>query len=88
MNWKSVKHKDLTMAEGLRIAYLKEQHIVYKSDILKELVKEKKFPTEKKESLFRDGSKKGCGGKILGFSVENLKSREIFLISCLFATSF
>jgi len=29
MNWKLVKHKDLTMADGLRIAYLKEQHWPY-----------------------------------------------------------
>lgn len=29
MNWKVVKHKDLSMAEGLRIAYLKDQHWPY-----------------------------------------------------------
>lgn len=29
MNWKIVNHKDLSMAEGLRIAYLKDQHWPY-----------------------------------------------------------
>ena len=29
MNWKVVKHKDLSMAEELQIAYLKEQHWQY-----------------------------------------------------------
>lgn len=29
MNWKVVNHKDLSMAEGLRIAYLKDQHWPY-----------------------------------------------------------
>mgnify|MGYP000856164634 CR=1 FL=1 len=29
MNWKVVKHKDLSMAEGLRIAHLKDQHWPY-----------------------------------------------------------
>lgn len=29
MNWKVVKHRDLSMAEGLRIAYLKDQHWPY-----------------------------------------------------------
>lgn len=29
MNWKVVKHKDLSMTEGLRIAYLKDQHWPY-----------------------------------------------------------
>lgn len=29
MNWRVVKHKDLSMAEGLRIAYLKDQYWPY-----------------------------------------------------------
>ena len=29
MNWKIVKHRDLSMTEGLRIAYLKDQHWPY-----------------------------------------------------------
>ncbi len=29
MNWKIVKHRDLSMAEGLKIAYLKDQHWPY-----------------------------------------------------------